>query len=223
MDLAATCRSRGFGLTGQACTATSRVIVEDRIARPFVAALKKAAQTLVVGDGLEAATQMGPAVSQQQLETDFNYISIGQAEGANLVAGGEAIERGGFFLQPTVFDNVQPDMRIAREEIFGPVIGILHAVDLEDAIEKANSIGSGSRWDYHPRSPAGLHFRQPCGGGGCENQRADHRAGFTSAFRWIQTIQRQHLQGARACRGGVLHQDQDDLRRSRVVAMEDYS
>jgi aldehyde dehydrogenase (NAD+) len=86
---------------------------------------------------------MGPAVSQQQLETDVNYIGIGQAEGASLVTGGEAIERGGYFLQPTVFDNVQPDMRIAREEIFGPVIGVLHAVDLEDAIEKANSIGFG--------------------------------------------------------------------------------
>jgi aldehyde dehydrogenase (NAD+) len=144
MDLAVDLSVKGgFGLTGQACTATSRVIVEDRIARPYVDALKKAAQALVVGDGLEAGTHMGPAVSQQQFETDFNYIGIGQAEGASLITGGEALKMDGFFLQPTVFDNVQPDMRIAREEIFGPVIGVLHAVDLEDAIEKANSIGFG--------------------------------------------------------------------------------
>jgi len=133
----------GFGLTGQACTATSRIIVEDGIADAFAAALSDAASNLVVGDGLEAGTQMGPAVSQDQLETDLEYIGIGQSEGAKLLAGGDVAKEGGHFVKPTVFDFVEPKMRIAQEEIFGPVIGIMRARDFDDAIEKANSIGFG--------------------------------------------------------------------------------
>ena len=114
----------GFGLTGQACTATSRIIVEDGIADAFAAALSDAASNLVVGDGLEAGTQMGPAVSQDQLETDLEYIGIGQSEGAKLLAGGDVAKEGGHFVKPTVFDFVEPKMRIAQEEIFGPVIGL---------------------------------------------------------------------------------------------------
>jgi aldehyde dehydrogenase (NAD+) len=133
----------GFGLTGQACTATSRVIVEQGIAGRFVEALKEAAKSLKVGSGLEGGVQMGPAVSRQQLQTDLKYIEIGQAEGAKLVVGGGPGGPEGYFIQPTVFDEVQPEMRIAQEEIFGPVIGVLRARDLEDAIEKANAIGFG--------------------------------------------------------------------------------
>ena len=133
----------GFGLTGQACTATSRVIVEEGIADRFAAALADAARNLKVGSGLEAGTQMGPAVSQDQLETDLKYIQIGRQEGARLLAGGDAMGPGGFFIQPTVFDQVDPHMRIAQEEIFGPVIGIIRAKNVDDAIEKANGIGFG--------------------------------------------------------------------------------
>jgi aldehyde dehydrogenase (NAD+) len=133
----------GFGLTGQACTATSRVIVEEGIADQFVAALAEAARKLKVGDGLDSSTQMGPAVSQDQLETDLNYIKIGQQEGAKLVAGGNVARDGGFYVQPTVFDDVDPQMRIAQEEIFGPVISVIRAKDVDDAIEKANGIGFG--------------------------------------------------------------------------------
>lgn len=133
----------GFGLTGQACTATSRVIVEQGIAGHFAQALADAARSLVVGDGLDEGTQMGPAVSRQQLETDLSYIRIGQEEGARLLVGGGLARQGGFFIQPAVFDEVQPGMRIAQEEIFGPVIGILRARHLEDAIQKANAIGFG--------------------------------------------------------------------------------
>ena len=133
----------GFGLTGQACTATSRVIVEQGIADDFVTALGQAARKLKVGDGLDGSTQMGPAVSQDQLETDLNYIKIGQQEGAKLVAGGDIARSGGFFVQPTVFDQVDPHMRIAQEEIFGPVISVIRARDVDDAIEKANGIGFG--------------------------------------------------------------------------------
>jgi acyl-CoA reductase-like NAD-dependent aldehyde dehydrogenase len=133
----------GFGVTGQACTASSRVIVEEGIANDFAQALTQAARHLVVGDGLDQQTHMGPAVSQEQLETDLNYVKIGQTEGAKLLVGGGLVKEGGFYVQPTVFDQVEAQMRIAQEEIFGPVIGIIRARDLDDAIEKANGIGFG--------------------------------------------------------------------------------
>jgi aldehyde dehydrogenase (NAD+) len=133
----------GFGLTGQACTATSRVIVEESIADQFAQALTDAARNLVVGDGLAQGVQMGPAVSEDQLQTDLEYINIGKGEGAKLLAGGGQANGNGHFVQPTIFDHVEPTMRIAQEEIFGPVIGILRATDFDDAIEKANAIGFG--------------------------------------------------------------------------------
>ena len=133
----------GFGLTGQACTATSRVIVEDAIANDFAAALTQAARGLKVGNGLEAGVQMGPAVSEDQLQTDLEYIGIGQKEGAKLLIGGSQAGDGGYYVQPTVFDHVETQMRIAQEEIFGPVIGIIRASDFEDALAKANGIGFG--------------------------------------------------------------------------------
>lgn len=133
----------GFGLTGQACTATSRVIVEEGIADEFAKAISKAAKELVVGDGLKTGVQMGPAVSQDQLETDLKYIKIGQEEGAKLLFGGNQTGDNGFYVTPTVFDRVEAGMTIAQEEIFGPVISIIRARDLDDALEKANSIGFG--------------------------------------------------------------------------------
>jgi aldehyde dehydrogenase (NAD+) len=119
------------------------VIVEDGIAGEFVQALVEAAGSLAVGDGLLPGTQMGPAVSQEQMESDLRYIQIGQDEGAKLLAGGSIAQAGGFFIQPTVFDFVEPQMQIAREEIFGPIIGVIRAQDFEDALEKANNSGYG--------------------------------------------------------------------------------
>ena len=133
----------GFGLTGQACTATSRVIVEDGIANDFAAALTAAAKKMVVGNGLEAGVQMGPAVSDDQLKTDLDYIGIGKGEGAKLLVGGDLAKDGGYYLQPTIFDNVDSQMRIAQEEIFGPVISMIRARDFDDALAKANDIGFG--------------------------------------------------------------------------------
>lgn len=135
----------GFGLTGQACTATSRVIVEAGIADDFAAALTQAAKNLVVGNGLDAGVQMGPAVSDSQLQTDLEYIGIGKDEGAKVLAGGDQAKANGngHFVQPTVFDHVEPKMRIAQEEIFGPVISIMRARDFDQAIEYANNIGFG--------------------------------------------------------------------------------
>jgi aldehyde dehydrogenase (NAD+) len=135
--------SGGFGLTGQACTATSRVIVEDAIADTFVDALSQAARALKVGSGLEQGVQMGPAASKGQFETDLHYIQVGQEEGAKLVAGGKQVSDSGFFLQPAVFDRVEPEMKIAQEEIFGPVISVLRARDFDDAVEKANQVSFG--------------------------------------------------------------------------------
>lgn len=133
----------GFGLTGQACTATSRVIVQEGIADRFSQAISETAKKWVVGDGLQPATQMGPAVSSDQMKTDLDYIAIGQSEGARLIAGGGADSKGGFFIQPTVFDGVTADMRIAQEEIFGPVIGLIRVKNLEEAIANSNKIGFG--------------------------------------------------------------------------------
>ena len=86
---------------------------------------------------------MGPAVSQDQLETDLKYIEIGRQEGAKLLAGGAIARSGGFYIQPTVFDGVESNMRIAQEEIFGPVISMIRVKNVDEAIEKANAIGFG--------------------------------------------------------------------------------
>jgi acyl-CoA reductase-like NAD-dependent aldehyde dehydrogenase len=133
----------GFGLTGQACTATSRIIVEEEIADRFVQAFMAAAKNIKVGNGLEDGVQMGPLVNRDQLHTSEQYIALGQQEGARLLLGGEVNDEQGYFAQPTIFDRVEPTMRIAQEEIFGPVVGIIRVRDLNDAIEKANAISFG--------------------------------------------------------------------------------
>ncbi|MDQ5850577.1 MAG: aldehyde dehydrogenase family protein [Chloroflexota bacterium] len=148
LDKAVTLAVRGgFGLTGQACTATSRVIVERPVVRDFTERLAAHARALKVGPGLAPGTQMGPAVSAHQRDSDLEYIEIGQQEGAQLVAGGrdgqgDAPGRGNF-VAPTVFTGVRPDMRIAQEEIFGPVIGIIEAGDFEEAMQIADGVGYG--------------------------------------------------------------------------------
>jgi aldehyde dehydrogenase (NAD+) len=144
LDLAVDLTLRGgFGLTGQACTATSRVIVEENIADDFSQAITTAARSLVVGNGLNEKSQMGPAVSQDQLDRDLRYIQIGKEEGAKLLTGGEIVSGDGFFIQPTVFDMVDTRMRIAQEEVFGPVVCIIRAKDFDDAIQRANDTGYG--------------------------------------------------------------------------------
>ena len=131
-----------FGLTGQACTATSRVIVEQPIAREFAERLSAAALAWKVGPGLADGVQMGPAVSKGQRQTDLEYIEVARGEGATVLAGGSAPADGsyarGYFVQPTVLGNVKPDMRIAQEEVFGPVVGLIEAADLDEAFAIAN-------------------------------------------------------------------------------------
>jgi aldehyde dehydrogenase (NAD+) len=125
----------GFGVTGQACTATSRVIATSGAHDRFVDALVREADAWQPGDGLAAETKMGPVVDGSQLRTDLSYIDVGKTEGAELVTGGVS---DGLFLTPAVFTGVDPEMRIAREEIFGPVIGVLEVGGLDEAIALAN-------------------------------------------------------------------------------------
>jgi aldehyde dehydrogenase (NAD+) len=125
----------GWGLTGQACTATSRVIAVGRVAEPLIEALKKEATLRVPGNGLEPNVKMGPVVSESQLATDMSYLDVGREE-AELVAGGRHLS--GLLLEPALFVGVAPQHRIAREEIFGPVIGVITVSDLDEAIAVAN-------------------------------------------------------------------------------------
>jgi alpha-ketoglutaric semialdehyde dehydrogenase len=136
-----------FGTTGQRCTATSRIIVQKGVFRQFVDTLVDRAKKLKVGNGLDETTQMGPAINERQLSTDLSYVDIGKNEGAKLMCGGNRLDKGeyqhGWFMQPTVFSDVNPKMRIAQEEIFGPVVSIIPCNDLDDAIEIANGIEYG--------------------------------------------------------------------------------
>ena len=136
-----------FGTTGQRCTATSRMIVQKGVYREFVDRLVERAKKLKVGNGLDETVQMGPAVNLRQLETDLSYVEIGKNEGAKIACGGHLLDKGehqyGYFMEPTVFTDVDPKMRIAQEEIFGPVVGVIPCNDLDDAIEIANGIEYG--------------------------------------------------------------------------------
>lgn len=148
LDLAATlCVRAGFGLTGQACTATSRAIVERAVLEPFVEKLVAQAGKLQVGNGLTQGVGMGPAVNEAQLVTDLDYIRIAGEEGAELACGGRRLTDGdlahGWFIEPTVFTGVTPSMRIAREEVFGPVIAVIAVDDFDEAIQVANSVEVG--------------------------------------------------------------------------------
>ncbi|HEX6086579.1 MAG TPA: aldehyde dehydrogenase family protein, partial [Thermoanaerobaculia bacterium] len=123
-----------FGTTGQRCTAASRIVVHDKVYDQFVEKLAGRAKKLTVGNGLDSKVQMGPSVSESQRKTVMEYVKIGKDEGAQCVAGGSVLGDGdygkGFFHEPTVFANVKPDMRIAQEEIFGPVTAVIRCSSL---------------------------------------------------------------------------------------------
>ncbi len=134
-----------FFSTGQRCTASSRLIVTEGIHDRFVAAMQERMAALVVDDALKAGTHIGPVVDQGQLDQDLKYIRIGQEEGAKLVAGGELLKRDapGFYLEPALFTEVDNRMRVAREEIFGPVATVIRAKDYDEALEIANDTPFG--------------------------------------------------------------------------------
>ena len=137
----------GFGTTGQRCTAASRVIVHEQVHDRFVDQLVARARALRVGDGLDPRVQMGPSVSEKQLHKVVSYVEIGKHEGATLACGGQRLTDGdyakGFFHQPTVFVDVTPKMRIAREEIFGPVVAVIKCRSLDEAVAIGNDVDYG--------------------------------------------------------------------------------
>ncbi|WP_191059444.1 aldehyde dehydrogenase family protein [Geminicoccus harenae] len=135
----------GFYSTGQRCTASSRVIVTEGIHDKFVAATVEATKALVVDDALKPGTQIGPVVDQNQLDQDLSYIDIARKEGGKLAFGGERLnrEKTGFYLQPALFTDTTPSMRINREEVFGPVVSVIRVKDYEEALHVANDTEFG--------------------------------------------------------------------------------
>jgi alpha-ketoglutaric semialdehyde dehydrogenase len=133
-----------FGSTGQRCTATSRVIVEEAVADRFVAMLVERASKLKVGNGAETGINVGPSVDEAQFKKVLEYIETGKRE-AKLVCGGERAQgaQGGYYVAPTIFDHVAQNARIAQEEIFGPVLSVTRVKDFDEAIAAANNIRFG--------------------------------------------------------------------------------
>ncbi|MCK9618447.1 MAG: aldehyde dehydrogenase family protein [Lentimicrobiaceae bacterium] len=131
-----------FACSGQWCTSTSRAIVVKKVAVEFTQKLIKETKSIVVGDGFDASVTMGPVCGTDQVKTILEYIEIGKKEGAKLLAGGNKIDHGifqdGCFIEPTIFGSVKPNMRVAQEEIFGPVLSVIVVDSLDEAIQVAN-------------------------------------------------------------------------------------
>ncbi|MBI4386553.1 MAG: aldehyde dehydrogenase family protein [Elusimicrobia bacterium] len=136
-----------FGSTGQRCTATSRLILHEKIAEPFIRTLIAEIKKIKVGDGLDSSVGMGPAVDGSQLQTDLDYIGVAKKEGAKLLWGGRRLEDGelkhGYFIEPTLFDVVKPSMRIFKEEVFGPVLGVTRVRSFDEAVSASNAVEFG--------------------------------------------------------------------------------
>ncbi|MHB8526528.1 MAG: aldehyde dehydrogenase family protein [Candidatus Acidiferrales bacterium] len=146
----------GFGTTGQRCTAASRVAVHKKVYKEFVDKFVARAKTLRVGDGLDESMQMGPSISEAQLQTVMKYVEIGKQEGAKLATGGNRLNKGahakGWFHEPTVFVDCNPKMRICQEEIFGPVVSVMPMSSLDEAIEIANGVKYGLSSSIYTRN-----------------------------------------------------------------------
>jgi aldehyde dehydrogenase (NAD+) len=136
-----------FGTSGQRCTATSRLIAHRAVVGELAERLADRAERLVVGNGLDERSQMGPQINQMQLDKIIDYVQVGRGEGARLICGGGRLAEGdlghGYFHQPTIFIDVKRNMRIAQEEIFGPVLSIISVESLEEAIDVANDVPYG--------------------------------------------------------------------------------
>jgi aldehyde dehydrogenase (NAD+) len=182
LDLAVESTVQGaFGSTGQRCTATSRAVVVDSIANEFLERLEARTASLIVGNGLNPGTNVGPSVDERQLETVLGYVATGKREGARLVRGGDRVsDEGrdrGFFVSPAIFDRVDEHMRIAQEEIFGPVVSVIRVPDASKALSVANGVRFGlsasvytndvaSMFRFVDRLDAGIiHVNSPTVGG----------------------------------------------------------
>ena len=132
----------GFGTTGQRCTAATRLVVHRKVYQKFIEKFRKRASRLKLGDGLQKETHVGPVINESQFNKILRYVEVGKKEGAKLILGGKACQKDncaeGYFIEPTIFVNVSPEMRIAQEEIFGPVVSVIQTEDLEEAIRIVN-------------------------------------------------------------------------------------
>lgn len=137
----------GFGTSGQRCTAASRVAVHKKVYKEFLDRFAKRVKALRIGNGLDSETEIGPVINETQLQTVMKYVEIGKNEGAKLITGGHRAESGnlanGWFHEPTIFADAQPTMRIAQEEIFGPVVAVIPFSSFEEALEIANHVNYG--------------------------------------------------------------------------------
>jgi acyl-CoA reductase-like NAD-dependent aldehyde dehydrogenase len=148
LDLAAACTVQGaFGSTGQRCTATSRAVVLDSVADAFVERVHALAAKLKVGNGLEAGVDMGPSVSEAQLNKVLSYHDVAKTEGHRLVLGGQRLSDGalahGYYSAPTIYDGVGATSRLGLEEVFGPVLSVIRVKDWPEAIRAANAVSYG--------------------------------------------------------------------------------
>lgn len=132
-----------FGTTGQRCTAASRVIIHEKVHDKFVRKLLNRTKKLKLGDGLKKRTDVGPLINERAVEKCEKYVQIGKQEGAKMLCGGKRGKKSGYFFEPTIFTNVKPKMRIAQEEIFGPVLSIIKVKNLNSAIHVANDVKYG--------------------------------------------------------------------------------
>jgi alpha-ketoglutaric semialdehyde dehydrogenase len=136
-----------FFSTGQKCTATSRVIVEEGIYSKFIDAMVERTKKLKVGNGMEPGIDIGPAVDEGQLNTNLKYVDIGRKESGNPKVGGNRLSGGaydkGYFVEPTIFADVEEKMTLAQEEVFGPVLAVMPAKNIDHALEIANNIPFG--------------------------------------------------------------------------------
>jgi aldehyde dehydrogenase (NAD+) len=146
----------GFGTSGQRCTAASRIGVHKSVFHEFVSRLVERAKKLKVGNGLDPSVEMGPVINEQQLQTVMSYVEVGKGEGAKLLLGGHRLDQGdhaqGWFHEPTIFTDCDPKMRIAQEEIFGPVVSVIPIESLEKGIDVANGVPYGLSASIYTRN-----------------------------------------------------------------------
>ncbi|MEK6856555.1 MAG: aldehyde dehydrogenase family protein, partial [Nanoarchaeota archaeon] len=132
-----------FGTTGQRCTAASRVIIHEKVFSKFEKMLINSTTRLKVGNGLSKTTDIGPLINKSALEKSYRYVDIGKNEGAKLLCGGKGVKGKGFFFKPTIFTKVDPNSRIAQEEIFGPILALIKIKNFDEAIKVCNGIKYG--------------------------------------------------------------------------------
>jgi acyl-CoA reductase-like NAD-dependent aldehyde dehydrogenase len=137
----------GFGTSGQRCTAASRIAVHKKVYKEFLDQFAGRVKALKIGDGLDPETEIGPLINETQLQTVMKYVEIGTAEGAKIITGGHRVDSGnlahGWFHEPTIFANATPEMRVAQEEIFGPVVSVIPFASFDEALEIANDVTYG--------------------------------------------------------------------------------